>query len=147
MPSVSERIYISAPSERVFDFVADYRNALRYMHDVEEFRPLSEATSGVGARVEVKARVLGVPVQTTVEITAYERPLRLVSRSYAGVDATTVWEFVPQDDGTTVVFTSSYRLPGLARGPLKRLAMHAAAENVARTLRKLKDVIEGEAGA
>lgn len=145
MPSVSDRITIAAPPERVFDFVADYRNAPRFMHEVEAFEPLGPITRGVGARVRVTARVMGIPVQTTLEITTYQRPTRLASRSYAGVEATATWQFVPQEDGTLVVFSSSYRLPALVRGPLKDRAMRAAAENVARTLRNLKHLLEGDA--
>lgn len=142
MPSVSHRIFIAAPPERAFDFVADYRNALRFMHNIEAFQPLGTLTTGIGARVRAKGRVLGVPIETTMEITAYERPSRLASRSYDGVEGTAVWEFTPHAGGTVVTFSSTYELPAIVRGPLKRLAARVVAENTEQTLGKLKRALE-----
>ncbi|MBI4506865.1 MAG: SRPBCC family protein [Chloroflexi bacterium] len=142
MPAVTGRIFIATSPERTFDFVADHRNALRFMHGFDEFRPLGAVTSGVGARVRARGRLLGVPVTATMEITAYERPFRLASRSYDGVEGTALWEFAAEEDGTLVTFASTYRLPPVVRGPLKHLAMRAVEDNTTQTLRKLKRALE-----
>lgn len=142
MPAVTRRIFIAAPPERVFDYVSDYRNALRFMHGFDEFRPITPVTRGVGARARAKGRLMGLPMQTTMEVVTYERPRRLVTRSFDGVDGTALWEFTPQGDGTDVTFASTYRLPPVVRGPLKLLASRAVAETTAHTLRKLKRALE-----
>lgn len=142
MPAVTGRVFIAAPPEQVFDYVADYRNALRFMHNFEEFRPIGALAAGPGARARAKGRLLGLAVHTTFEIVAYERPGRLVSRSYDGVRGTAVWEFAPQGEGTAVTFSSTYELPRLIRGPLRRAAERAVMQNAGQTLEKLKRALE-----
>lgn len=143
MPVVTRCIEIRAPVERVFDFVTDYRNALQFMHNFTEFRPLGQPTCGLGAKVEAAGRMLGIPIRTRMEIVEYIPNERFVSRSYSGVDSMAAWSFEPASNGTRVCFESDFRLPKAAL-LVSGIAERAVTQNTEQTLRNLKRAVEAK---
>ena len=145
MPTVERSATIAAPPEIVFDFIVDHRNALRWMHNFTRFEPERPNAHGLGARVNAAGTVMGFPMTTTLEITGFERPRRLVSRSTGRLQSTSTWELAPEGEGTRVVFRAEYDLPG----PLLRVIGGALVQreletNAEQSLRNLKRVLEDE---
>ena len=112
MPRVERSAVIGVAPEVAFDYVADASTALRWMHGFTRFDPADPSMRGVGARVNASGTVFGFPVATTLEITEFERPRRLGSRTTGRLKSTSVWEFAPADGGTLVTFRGEYDVPG-----------------------------------
>lgn len=118
MLRIHETIEIEAPVESVFEFVADFRNALQWMHGFHEFKPLTRQSSGKGAKVRAAGRLTGVPVVTELEIVEFIPNRRLVSVSNSGLRSTSTWLFEPIARGTRVSFVADYEIP---RGVIGRV--------------------------
>jgi carbon monoxide dehydrogenase subunit G len=50
-------------------------------------------------------------VSTTLEITEFDQPRRIVSRSTEGIRSVTTWTLQPTANGTMVRFHGEYQLP------------------------------------
>lgn len=87
MSVIRGEILIQRPIEEVFDFVADQRNEPRYNRTMLRSQLLSPEPVGEGARFEAEARGRGVAVRITHEVTAFDRPVHLASKSrFAAVE-------------------------------------------------------------
>ncbi|MGH2461733.1 MAG: SRPBCC family protein [Chloroflexota bacterium] len=111
MAHVKESIVIPAPMSAIFDVIADDRRALEWMEGFSRFELLPGPTNGVGARVRAAGTFLGFTVETELEISEYERPNRLVSRSSGPIKALTTWLLSEDETGTRVTFSGDYILP------------------------------------
>ena len=144
MHEIKESIDIAAPVETVFDFVADFRNALRWMHGFNRFEPITSQTRGTGAKVRASGRIGGVPISTELEITQYLPNRKIVSVSNHGLKSLSAWLFEPKGTGTKVSFIGYYDLP---RGPLGALMSWGfindlLLEHTWKSLKNLKKVME-----
>lgn len=152
MAKVTLQVDIAAPVEEVFEFVADYRNALDYMAHFQSFRPVTRHTYGLGAEVLAAGRLHGVPIATRLRVVEFEKNRRLVSVSNHGLRSTSAWSFEPYGGGTRVTFVADYALPRvpLAGKLLGGLLDEEIRAGTRRTLEKLKLVLErrqnGQAG-
>lgn len=143
MPRVDRQAIIAVDPVVAFDYVADYRNALRWMHGFTRFEPVDTSHMGVGARVNARGTALGIPVDTTLEVTGFDRPRELVSRTTGRLKSVSTWAFEPVAGGTRVSFVGEYDLPtGLLKmigGPLMQ---HELEKNAEMSLANLKRVLE-----
>ncbi|HEV8634873.1 MAG TPA: SRPBCC family protein [Chloroflexota bacterium] len=143
MPLVERSTTVAVPPERAFRFVADARNALRWMHNFTRFEPERPGVYGLGARVNATGTVLGFPIATTLEIVEFDPPKRLVSRTSGRLKSHSLWEFAPVDGGTRVTFTGEYDVPGgllrMIGWPLVQRELETNAEI---SLRNLKAALE-----
>ena len=138
------QVDIAAPVEEVFEFVADYRNALDYMDHLHTFRPVTRHSHGLGAEVWAGGRLHGIPISTRLRVTAFEKNRRLVSVSSHGLRSTSTWSFEPNNGGTRVTFVAEYALPKvpLAGRLLSGRLDDAVRVGTRRTLENLKRVLE-----
>jgi hypothetical protein len=87
---------ILRPVEEVFDFVADQRNEPRYNPDMVRSEKLTEGPIDVGTRFHAEITTRGGTLPMVIEITHYERPWRLGSRTeMSGIDTEGVLTFEP----------------------------------------------------
>lgn len=144
MPKIRESIEIAAPVESVFEFVADFRNSLRWMEGFYRFEALTEKTRGRGARARVAGSLGGVPVTTELDIVEFVPNRRLVSTSASGVKSISAWLFEPTERGTRVSFVAEYEVPRGAFGHiLSRLWLRRELSNHTwKSLRNLKRIVE-----
>ncbi len=59
MAHVDESLTISAPIDRIFDYIADHRRALTWLDGFSRFEHVSGPDRGVGARVRTEGRMMG----------------------------------------------------------------------------------------
>jgi carbon monoxide dehydrogenase subunit G len=135
---------IDATPEQVFDFIDDWRNAMRYMKRMTRWDLVDpEGGTGVGAvfRVDVAAgpRKLGGRFQ----VTAHDRPHRIAFRSMEDVRVEGSWTLQPEGNGTRLVLNASYDLPGGIAGRLVGTFLRGNAQNdLDESVRTLKRLVE-----
>lgn len=146
MPQIRSQIHIHATPEQVFDFIDDWRNAMRYMKRMTRWDLVDpEGGTGVGAvfRVDVAAgpRKLGGRFQ----VTGHDRPHRIAFRSMEDVRVEGSWTIQPEGEGTRVVLDASYDLPGGIAGRLVGTFLRGNAQSdLDDSVRTLKRLVESE---
>lgn len=144
LAKIAMQVDIAAPVDLVFDFVADYRNALYYMHQFQSFEPVTAQTFGLGARVKASGRLRGIPVSTELEVVVFEKDRRLVSVSQRGLRSVSKWSFEPQGSATRVTFSAEFAVPRLplAGAVVEKLLEEEIRTGARRTLENLKRILE-----
>ena len=95
MSKVSGEILIERPVEEVFDYVADQRNEPIYNPQMLQSEKITDGPIGVGTRFRAVAKSGRRPVEMLIEVTEFQRPRRLGSRttmSSVGVDGELTFE-------------------------------------------------------
>ncbi len=144
MLTVDSSIVIAAPVERVFDYVADYRNATTWMRNFSRFEPVGEKAYGLGARSLVEGTILGVPFRTELQVVEFVRCSRLTSRSTGSLRSLSRWLFKPVANGTEVSFSAQYQPPRVIPGPepARHLLQRELRKGAEQSLLNLKRAIE-----
>jgi Polyketide cyclase / dehydrase and lipid transport len=146
MAHVEKSIEIQAPLSDVFAYVADYRHALEWMVGFEQFRPLTERTLGLGARVRASGRLIGFAISTDLEIVEYAENSHFTSESTGPIRSRTTWSFRPTAQGTAVTFSGDYRIHALPIPPLgDHILAHEVASHTALSMRHLRRIFEARA--
>jgi hypothetical protein len=84
----------------------------QWMSDAASVRVMSSRREGVGVRLAVKTRVLGVPVFTEIlEVVVWEPPHRVALAHRGFVQGMGEWTFRERAEGTWVRWTETLRLP------------------------------------
>jgi pimeloyl-ACP methyl ester carboxylesterase len=109
-------ILIERPPEVVFDFVADERNEPSFNPQMATSSLESGEPIGEGSRFRTTFRSVGRLAPMTVELTGYERPVRLASRSSTpGMQTEGELTFEPEGKGTRMRWSWDVQV----RGPLR----------------------------
>jgi uncharacterized protein YndB with AHSA1/START domain len=123
MARVSGEFLINRPVEMVFDYVADQRNELAYNPRMVRSEKITEGPIGVGTRFRATARSGRRAMEMLIEITEYDRPRRLGSRTtMSSVDVNGGLTFEPADGETRM----SWSWEVSPHGPLRLLAPFVA---------------------
>ena len=146
MVHIERSIFINAPIEKVFDFMAEPNNMLMWVHNLVEVKDRSEGPVGLGTTYrEAMQGPGGVKMRSFTKISKYERPNRLDFESTsAGMRLTFAHRLETKDNGTLVTEIGYYTLPGKFLGKaIDKLFMEKyVTGNVERTVEKLKAVME-----
>lgn len=103
MPVVEESVVIARPPQEVFDFLSKFENIAVYDSSVTASEQVGDGPLGVGARGKGSSKIMGRQFDWTVEITDFDPPRRMVSRSVGGkLDFTITFNLEPADGGTRV---------------------------------------------
>ena len=119
MAHIAGQVRIAAPIEQVFDTVADSRNEPTFnpaMTDVELLTPLP-----LGEGTRFRARMGKSQMEMLVELTGYDRPHRLGSRTTSSMmDTSGTLTFLAYNGGTVMAWDWQVRPKGWLRalGPL-----------------------------
>jgi carbon monoxide dehydrogenase subunit G len=119
MAKIEGEIPIDRPAEEVFDFVADSRNEPQYNPAMAEVELLTPLPIGRGTRF--RARMGRAGTQMLVELTEFDRPHRLGSRTTSSMmDTSGALTFAADGDGTVMSWDWQVHLKGWMRmlGPL-----------------------------
>jgi uncharacterized membrane protein len=155
---VSNSIVIERQVEEVFAFVDDYKNVVRYLVGMTEYRPLTDQTSGKGSKFALVKKTPGLPdIKSKVEITDWQPGRRIAFESYDGFDNGGAYAFEPASGGTRVTLTNTYDLTSLlgggggflgglkkaAGGVASRAAEGTVMKDLEKSLANLKKLVEG----
>jgi uncharacterized protein YndB with AHSA1/START domain len=100
MPRGGASIWIAAPPERVFDYVAEVENNPRWHSYVIESSWLDDGPMRVGRRGRQVSRLLGFRYTVEAEIAEWDPPRRVVWQTIRGDAAVrTACDVVPEGDG------------------------------------------------
>jgi uncharacterized protein YndB with AHSA1/START domain len=148
MREVTVHTVISAPRERIFDFVSDLSLRPSFTdHYMREYRLARVNPRGVGAAARFR---LGLPIAREwagLEIKVSDRPNRIVEEGRIGrlgrSRLVAVYDFIPEAAGTTRVELTTYSEPGSAIEKLKQGGAHGWMKRQSRkALRRLRDIFE-----
>jgi hypothetical protein len=121
MARVTGEILINRPVALVFDYVADQRNEPIYNPRMLRSEKITDGPIGVGTRFRATTRSGRRVVEMLIEITEYNRPRRLGSRTtMSSVDVNGGSTFEPVDGATRMSWSWEVSPRGLLRllGPL-----------------------------
>jgi len=103
MPVVEENVVIARPPQEVFDFLSKFENIAVYDSSVMSSGQVGDGPLGVGSRGKGTSKVMGRQFDWVVEISEFDPPRRMVSRSVEGkLDFTITFTLEPSDGGTRV---------------------------------------------
>jgi len=107
---------IARPVDEVFDFVADQRNEPSYNPKMMASTKLTHGPIGVGSQWGATVLSRGKPLPVTIEVTGFDRPHRIDSRSVmAGATAEGHVQCDPTPGGTRFSWDWTVTLTGTAR--------------------------------
>ncbi|MFN8532471.1 MAG: SRPBCC family protein [Dehalococcoidia bacterium] len=143
MIALARCIRISAPQDEVFHYVADYRNVVRFIQYLTDFRPESDRPYGLGSRFAWEANVRGFPLRANCEVTEFSLPHVMAARTLDGPDSTCRWLFEPIPEGTLATLETTIVLPSL---PLVKIIgrlffEREIAASMEQSLRSLRDCL------
>jgi hypothetical protein len=119
MARITERLDVPTPVEAAFDHVADFTTTVGWDPSIVAAERLDTGPIGLGSRFRVRLKLGLTTVPLVYEITAYERPSRVVlttsGPAHRGEDD--VRFAAHADGGTTVTWNAEFAV----RGPIGRL--------------------------
>ncbi len=119
---VERQIVLPAPPGQTWAVLVDWEHQPDWMADADEVRVTSASRAGVGTTVDVRTRVLNVPLFTErLEVVGWDPPreLRIAHRSFiAGVGT---WTLSPAGAGTRFRWVEDLALPVPLLGALALL--------------------------
>jgi hypothetical protein len=118
MARIVGEIIIGGPAEEEYGFEADQRNEPRYNPRMIRADKVSDGSVGKGTVFRSAARFMGRTAEMRSELTGYDRPGRLASRTtteQADIDGTLTFDSVP--GGTRMRWSWTVRPKSAARVP------------------------------
>lgn len=113
MAEIQGEVLISRPVEEVFDFVADQRNELQYNPRMVRAAKITGGPVGEGTVFRSATRSLGRTAGMSIELTGYDRPARLASRTVMRqADIQGTLTFAPAGSGTRMRWSWQIRPRG-----------------------------------
>ncbi len=120
---VERQIVLPASPDGAWAVLVDWERQPDWMADADEVRVTSAARAGVGTTVDVKTRVLNVPLFTErLEVVGWDPPreLRIARRSF--VRGLGMWTLTPAGAGTRFRWVEDLSLPVPLLGAMALLA-------------------------
>jgi uncharacterized protein YndB with AHSA1/START domain len=104
--------FIAAPTQAVWDVLADLEHQAAWMVDVHELTIASETKSGVGTVLRVTSELFGQPVvKDVMEITAWDPPRRMDVAHRGQFHGTGSFVLEPVENGTIFTWVEDFRPP------------------------------------
>ena len=110
MAKVEKTIIISAPVEKVFDYIDDPTNQPEIWPNLVEVKDVQRLPNG-GTSTRWVYKMAGMRFQGTSEDTERVANQRIVTKTKGGVESTQTWIFQPEAGGTRVSFKVEYTVP------------------------------------
>ena len=140
-----EQALLPATPARVWEVLADWERQAMWMPDVAWIRVIGPER-GQGAELEVRTKVLGVPLATDrARVTVWEPPRRLAIDHVGVVVGVGEWRLDPTEDGTLFTWHERFRMPPpilgdvalLLYSPFQRLMLRRSIRNLTRLVEAL----------
>ena len=144
MPVVEESVHIARPPQDVFSFVSKNENIPVWDSSVLHAETIGGVPEALGTRAQGASKVMGRKFDWKAEITEYEPPGRIVSRSVDGpLEFTITTTLEPEDDGTRLNYRidAASGLGGIFGKLADRLVEKAQARTVRANLETLAELL------
>ena len=144
---VGAQIEVSAPIEKVWEFVSDPARYLHFLSGITRWEVVGDQDRGCGARYRMLMRVGSAEVGGLVEVVEHSPPGDLAWTSVTGLDQRGRWRLRERPHGRTrVEFRLSYGVAGAGIGGWlsERLAAPQVGGHLRRSLQQLKRQVEHE---
>jgi uncharacterized membrane protein len=146
MTDIKRSIFINAPTEKVFDYMAEPNNLVKWVHNcLEVSEVVPEGTLREGTTyTSLEKLPAGMKVRGSSKVTKYERPYNLDFESpFAGKCLIFLCRLQPKDNGTLFTNIADYTMPwGFLGKVIDKLFMKKhITGNVEHTVQKLKAVM------
>ena len=141
---VVAEVLLPADPGSVWLVLLEWERQPEWMVDAASVRVVSPGRRGVGTRIAVRTRILGVPLLTDhLEVTGWDPPRRLAMRRRGFVRGLGTWVLEPAPSGTRFAWIEELRVPVpllgevalLAYRPMLRRLMRRSLGNLATRLR------------
>ena len=110
MAKVEKTITISAPVEKVFDYIDQPTNLPEIWPSLMEIKDVQTLPNG-GHTDRWVYKMAGMRFEGTTEGIEHVTNQRIVSKTKGGVESTQTWVFQPEAGGTKVTFEVEYNIP------------------------------------
>ena len=117
MAVLKKEIFIKAPVEEIFEFVADTPKLAEVWPSLRIVKSWERDEQGL-AKFEFEYLMAGMTFRGTNVDLEYVPNQKIVTQSTTGLDSTITWEFASQPDGTQVAFSAEYKVPIPLIGPM-----------------------------
>ncbi|HEX9618072.1 MAG TPA: SRPBCC family protein [Anaerolineales bacterium] len=143
MAKIEKSIFINAPLEKVFAFMAEPNNLPEIWPSLLEVKNVQPLPNG-GYCYEWVYKMAGMRFEGQAEWTEFVKNARIVDKNESGIPSTFVWTYQPEDGGTRISVSVEYSLPGAILGKLAEPVIHKMNEHESDTiLANLKARMEG----
>jgi carbon monoxide dehydrogenase subunit G len=116
---IEREIVLPVPPAEAWSVLMDWERQADWMLDADSVTVVSDEREGVGVRLAVRTRILGIPAFTEpMEVTGWDAPRRLEIRHGSLVAGTGTWVLEPVDGGTRFTWREDIRLAVPAVGGL-----------------------------
>jgi len=102
---------LPCPPDEAWGVLLAWERQADWMLDVDRVEVVGERREGVGVRLAVRTRILGLPAFTEpMEVVGWEPPRRLAIRHGSVVVGEGTWLLTPEPGGTRFVWVEDVRL-------------------------------------
>jgi uncharacterized membrane protein len=144
---LNESVVISAPSQLVWDYIAEPNNYLHFMSGITRWEVDGGLRTGLGARYRMLIRVGSAEVGGLIEIVEFKEPCDMAWSSVTGVDQRGRWRLRELRDGRTRVelrFAYGVAGSGITGRVAELVAAPGLGSHLRRSLAQLKRQVEHE---
>ncbi len=143
MAKIEKTIFINAPVERVFAFMARPENLPEIWPSLQEVRNVRPLPNG-GYSYDWTYKMAGIRIEGHAEWTEFVENQRIVDKNEGSIPSTFVWIYQPEGAGTRVSVSVDYTIPSAVLGKMAEPIVHKMNEREAETvLANLKARMEG----
>lgn len=143
MAKIEKTIFINAPVERVFAFMAKPENLPEIWPSLQEVRNVQPLPNG-GYSYDWTYKMAGMRIEGRAEWTEFVQNQRIVDTNEGGIPSTFIWTYEAESGGTRVSVSVDYTIPGAVLGRLAEPIIHKMNEQEAQiVLANLKARMEG----
>jgi Polyketide cyclase / dehydrase and lipid transport len=102
---------LPCPAEEAWAILLVWERQADWMLDADRVEVVGERREGIGVRLSVRTRILGLPAFTDpMEVVAWDPPRRLALRHGGIVAGEGTWSLDPEQGGTRFVWVEDVRL-------------------------------------
>ncbi len=142
MAQFKTSLVIHRPVGEVFAFVSNYRNSRQWVSGTLEHTKVTAGPIGVGTVIRTTGRKMGLHIEATRIVTAYEPDVRYAFKSeYQRIPFTTTFLFEPVQGATRLTATVEGEPAGLLKAATP-LILGTIRQQFEDDLRRLKSLLE-----
>lgn len=112
MATISKKVAIKAPVEKVFGFVVNPENWTKYVTSLTDIRDLSSPDAEAGTTFRWEYRMMGMKFHGKGTVTEMLKNKRFGLRMEGSMPINESYLFTKTDSGTELSFDIHYELPG-----------------------------------